>query len=125
MELSEISHKIDQLYEARSARLAADKEAARLKAEETRLTNEVVQLMREHELSALGGNRCTVKVKKERKPTIADFSALWGYMKEHDAYDLLHKRLTEKAVFLRMEDGVEVPGVDWYEKESLTYSDKR
>lgn len=125
MELSEIAHKVDLLYEARQARLEADKEAARLKKEETRLSNEVVQLMREHELYALGGNRCTVKVKVEKKPTVADWSKLYEYIKEHDAFDLLHKRLTEAAVNLRVEDNVEVPGVGWYEKESLTYSDKR
>lgn len=125
MELSEIAHKIDLLYEKRAARIAADKATAELKKEETKLSEEVLQMMREHDLSALGGNRCTVKVRVERKPTVADWTALYEYIKEHDAFDLLHKRLTEGAVKLRAEDDVQVPGVDWFEKESLTYSDKR
>lgn len=125
MELSEIAHKIDLLYEKRAARIAADKAAADLKKEETKLSEEVLQMMREHDLSALGGNRCTVKVRVERKPTVADWTALYEYIKEHDAFDLLHKRLTEGAVKLRAEDDVQVPGVGWFEKESLTYSDKR
>jgi hypothetical protein len=40
-----------------------------------------------------------------------DFGALEGYIREHGALDLLQRRLTESAVKLRWDDGIQIPGV--------------
>jgi hypothetical protein len=47
---------------------------------------------------------------------------VYDYVKEHDAFDILFRRLNEKAIMDRREQGEEVPGLDWFPVASLSVS---
>ena len=122
MDLAELGNLADHLNTTRANRLAADKVAAALKSEEHALYQQLVSEMEENNLSSIGGKDCIVKRTVKERAIAGDWQLIQEYIKEHDAFDLLHKRLTDSAVLLRRDDGVEVPGVTLMEFSKLTYS---
>ena len=122
MDLAELGNLADQLHAKRDDRLAADKIAAALKSEEYALQQELIHEMEENNLSSIGGTECIIKRSIKERAVAGDWTQIYGYILEHDAFDLLHKRLTDSAILLRRDDGVEVPGVTVMEYSKITYS---
>ena len=122
MDLAELGKLADQLYAKRIERLAADKIAANLKSEESQLQSQLISEMESNDLSSIGGQNCIIKRTVKQRAIAADWQAIYGYITEHDAFDLLHKRLTDSAVLLRKDDGIEVPGVSLMDYSHITYS---
>lgn len=105
---------IDLLKEAKAKeteRLALDRASRLLKSEEDSLKARLLLMMSDMGLTELTTADGRAVITEKQKPFISDYSALEGYIKEHGALDLLQKRLTESAVKLRWEDGIQIPGV--------------
>lgn len=124
MELSALSSLIDAFGAARDERLAADKVAEKLKEKEGLLKEVIIQELRASESSGSSGKAFGVNLKKKDKIVSNDWLAFYAYIKEHDAFDLLHKRITESAVQLRLDDGQTVPGIELFPVYDLTISRK-
>ncbi len=122
MDLAELGRLADLLDHKRADRLAADKIAAALKSEEYQLQQTLIFEMEENDLSSIGGTDCIIKRTVKERAIASDWPSIQAYIKEHDAFDLLHKRLTDSAILLRRDDGVEVPGVSLIEYSKITYS---
>jgi hypothetical protein len=105
---------------AEMARLALDREARLLKSEEDGLKALLHQTMSDMGLTELNTPEGKAVITEKQKPYISDFAALEGYIREHGALDLLQKRLTESAVKLRWEDGIQIPGVGLEVEQKLT-----
>jgi hypothetical protein len=105
---------------AETARLALDREARLLKSEEDGLKALLHQTMSDMGLTELNTPEGKAVITEKQKPYISDFAALEGYIREHGALDLLQKRLTESAVKLRWEDGIQIPGVGLEVEQKLT-----
>jgi hypothetical protein len=73
-------------------------------------------------MKALGGKFGLVKLQESIEPISTDWRLTWDFIKEHDAFELLHKRLTVTAVKERWEHGEEVPGVGRVPKYNLSVS---
>lgn len=116
---------IDEYIEAREARLAADRVAADLDKKEKALANMLIANMRAEGNPIRGTSRGTVTMHTKIKHNATDWRALYDYIKANDAFDLLHKRITEEAVNVRKADGVVVPGVSEFEVYTLTVSNPR
>ena len=61
-----------------------------------------------------------VQIETTVEPFIKNFDELAAYVKQHDALDLLQKRLTPNAVKLRWQAGETIPGVGQSTKLDLT-----
>lgn len=123
MELSELSKLVDEFVAQRRDRLAADRVAAILKEKENVLKEEVIRELQLNNATLVGGSSgAVVKLQEKEKPVANDWSKLYAYIREHDAFDLLHKRITEGAVKLRQDDGIEIPGVEMFKVYDLTVS---
>jgi hypothetical protein len=106
----------------RAERLAVEKHVEELAAAEKELFNTVIAKMREQGLEKLGTSAGTVKLGKTEEP-VSDFGpAFYQYIKDHDAWELLHKRVTITAVKERWEAGEEIPGVTKVDKYKLSVS---
>ena len=108
----------DMLEKARrldKERLEHDRASKNLKQEVDNLTAEIMKFMHANNLTEVDGSRIVTK----QKPYISDWTALNEYIKEHDATDLLQKRLTESAVKLRWDDDIQIPGVGMVVEEKL------
>lgn len=102
---------LDQMIEEARAcdeqRLQLDRQSKTLKKRVDDLSSQIITFMEAINLTTVNG----VRIEEVQKPFISDYSQLEGYIIEHGALDLLQKRLTESAVKLRWEDGVQIPGV--------------
>lgn len=115
---------VDSYIVKKAARLIADKKAAELKKEEDDLKKKLVEIAIESKAKSLGGSHGTVNYHRKNKPTVTDWDALYAYIKAHDAWELLQKRIGEKAVEERWEDEIVVPGVGTFPVDELTISGK-
>ena len=122
MDLAELGQLSDTLSLKRAERLAADKVAASLKSEENTLKALLIAEMEENNLSSVGGEVCIVKRTVKKRAMVGNWPEVYAYILEHDAFDLLHKRITDSAVLLRNDDGVEVPGISLIDFSNITYS---
>jgi len=109
----------------RDERLAADKVAAQLKAEEQQFEALLEHWFLDNDLKAVGSDAGTVTQQTKQKPICADWSALYGYILQENAFELLHKRLTEGAATERLESGILIPGVQVISVTSLTISNRK
>jgi len=113
---------IDNYIATRDRRLALDKQANDLKEQEEDLKKIIVSKFREGFITAQGAKNGIVKMKRSLEPVATDWSLIYDYIQDHDAFDLLHKRLTTTAVKARWDDGVSIPGVDSTEIFTLSVS---
>lgn len=111
---------VDKYEALRDKRLEADRAAAKLRSEENTLKEELIHAMQSNGASAIGGTHIVVNLKSKEKPVVSDWAKFYSYIAEHDAFDLLQRRVGEKAMQLRWEDGVSVPGVDSFTHYNLT-----
>ena len=125
MDLAEIGKLADLLEAAKDKRIKADKRAAELKSEENALQEALIAEMEANNLSSVGGKSCVVNRTVKQRAIATDWDKLYVYIKENDAFDLLHKRLTDTAVKLREDDGVHVPGTALMDYSHLTYGKAR
>ena len=122
MDLAELGNLADTLHAKRADRLAADKIAAKLKSEEYALQMQLISEMEGNDLSSIGGTECIIKRKVHQRAVAGNWTEIYQYILEHEAFDLLHKRLTDSAILLRKDDGVDVPGVTLLDYSKITYS---
>lgn len=125
MDLAELGALADRLEAARESRLAADKIAAGLKSDENQIKQLLISEMEENNLSSVGGKSCVINRSVKERAIATDWPVIHAYIRDNDAFDLMHKRLTDSAVILRREDGVVVPGVTMMEYSHITFAKAR
>lgn len=123
-EISDLSVKADAYLRARKARLAKQHEVDELEVVEKKLKAEIIAKLNETKAMAIGGNLVTLTLKRKFKPTTRDWQKVYDYIQETGSWDLLQKRLTETAVTLRWEDGVEIPGIEKFPVDELSITEK-
>jgi len=102
---------VDSYINIREQRLAADRLVKQLTEAEDDLKRTIIAKFREGGMKALGGQLGLVKMTELDEPKATDWPAVYEYVKENDAFHLLHKRLTTTAVRELWEAGEVVPGV--------------
>ena len=118
--MTTLSELTDAWTEADEERLEANRAAAAATTKAEVLKHLLMAELKQNELTASGGQFFVAELKPKDVPTVNDWQALYRYIVEHDAFDLLHKRLGEKAISLRWEDDIEIPGVAKTEILTLT-----
>lgn len=100
----------DLLYDKRTERLAADKVAAALKADEQALIEHIINNLPKDSGGAIGKHH-VVEVYTEDILQVKDWPAFYAYVAKNKAFDMLQRRLTESAVQARLDDKKKVPGI--------------
>ena len=117
-----IGTKIDMLYQARAERLDLEAEVATKKAEEKRISEEILGILASSGLNGARGLSATASISHKVRPNVVDWDALYAYIRENGMFELLHKRVTSTLWEAMVADGNEVPGIasDEYVTLSLT-----
>lgn len=102
----------DLLYKTRQARLAKQKEVEALEAEESALKEHIIANLPKSNASGIAGKVARVSVANKSDYRVTDWSALYKYIKKHDAFALLQRRLSTESVTEVLEDSKELPGVE-------------
>lgn len=89
----------DLYYDARQARLAADKHAAELKAEEERIKAHIIDNLKKDDTGAAGKHHRVQTVRKRKWVVNPEkWAGFHKWVAKHDRFDLLQKRLSETAI---------------------------
>lgn len=70
---------------------------------------------------SLRTNHGTAFIQTKRRSSCGDWPSYWGYMKEHDRFDLVEKRVAQGAINKMLEEGEELPpGVNLFSERTVT-----
>lgn len=111
----------DMLFDLKQERLALEKVVDSMKANEKTLTDHIIDNLPKGDTGACGKHHKAVVV-TEAIPRVEDWDKTYAYIKRHNAFELLQRRLNAAAVRERLEDGKTIPGVGSFTavKVSLT-----
>lgn len=101
----------DFYNDVRALRLMMEKEVATIQARESEIKNHIIDNLSKSDDTGASGKRFRAQIVMKTVPQLADWAAFTGYVMEHDRFDLIQKRLGEKAVADMWESGEEIPGV--------------
>lgn len=102
---------VNQYLASRAQRLAKEKEAKVMEANEVMLKKAIIAKAKEQELAVIGTNLGTVKITYRDVPKATVWPEVWQYIVEHNAFDILHRRLTDTAIRDRIAAGETIPGI--------------
>lgn len=111
---------IDQLYEERARRLEAEKAIKVMKSTELALRIRIKQLLDSVSLEAGRGQTATASIQYSTEPTAKDWSAIYAYIRDNDAFDMLQRRLSSTAVKDRWDSGIIIPGIEKFDTWDLS-----
>lgn len=101
----------DLLYKTRNERLAQQKIAEAIEAEEGRIREYIIQTLPRADKVA-GGRVAKVERYETQVPKVNDWEKLYKWIKRNDRFDVLQRRVADKAVIDMWEDKKQVPGVE-------------
>lgn len=111
---------LDAWGAARVRRLAEQKKVDELEDKEKKLKAQVIAAIKTSKLTSAKGQKYGANYKEKHIPTAGNWAEIYKWIAANDAFDILHKRLTEKAIEARWEEGVEIPGVVKFPVEDIT-----
>lgn len=111
MKPEELSLKVDAFKSLSDKRKEMQKEVDALYAHEKVLREELVLHLRQQNIGAIGGKLATITLVEKSVPICDDWDAFWKYVRDHDAPEMMHRRISDKAVKERIEAGEIVPGI--------------
>ena len=110
----------DKIYELRQKRLDAQKVVDAIQAEESALREHIIQTLPKSETTGVAGKLARVTVVTKSIPQVKDWDAFYKYVAKNKAFDLMQRRLSDKAVTDRWEAGKKVDGVEAFTAVSLS-----
>lgn len=115
---------VDRYIKTKVQRLKAQAEVTKLEEQEKNLKKLLIEIAISAKVQSLGGSIGTVNYKRHMKPKVEDWEKLYEYIMKHGAFELIQRRIGEKAVEERWEDGIVIPGVVKFPIDDLTISGK-
>lgn len=70
--------------------------------------------------TGISGKVGRVEIKKKELNGVDNWEDFWEYVRKKKAYDLVQRRLSDKAVADRLEQGITIPGVYTFEKNTVS-----
>ena len=110
----------DALYKTRQDRLELQRKADELKANETTLTEYIIDNLPKSDAGGVQGKFCRVSIVQKVIPQVENWDEFYKYIKKTGQFDLMQRRVADAAIKERWEDGKQVPGVGTFNKLSLS-----
>jgi hypothetical protein len=107
-----IGRTADLYSDVRQLRLSMEKEVERVKARETELREHIIANLSKSDDTGAAGLRYRAQIVTKDVPRAVDWPAMHAYVQKTGRFDLLQKRLGEKAVMDMVADGQPIPGVE-------------
>lgn len=120
MESVAVTKLVSSYLTTQAARRQHDKDSAELKKSEDTLKQSIIAIMKAGNGAMLGKDASRVTLTSKSKPVVDDWNQLYSYIRRNDAFELLHRRLTEAAVTEREEAGEVIPGISHFPIDDIT-----
>lgn len=101
----------DLYHDVRELRLAMAKEVEEVAAFERKVEQHIVDNLSKSADTGAAGLRYRAQITTKVKPTVEDWPALQAHVLASGDFDLIQKRISDKAVADRWNAGVELPGI--------------
>lgn len=118
--VQELGPMIDKLYALREKRLDLDKQSKIMKELEMDARNEVLALLESAGLKKASGEFATCGIKTSIIPVVSDWAQLFEYIKTHDRFDLVQKRISVLAWRETYENTELIPGTEAVENIDIS-----
>lgn len=113
----------DLYAEVREQRLAMEKEAEGVKARETEIHNVILSALSESSDTGASGKKYRVQLVNKTRQHVKDWPSLFGFIRQYDLFDLLQKRLSDKAAAEFVETYKQpLPGVENVDVPTLSFN---
>lgn len=114
---------IDALYDLRAHRLekqrAYEKIIEDMKVVETQMEDLILKSFDKNEIEGAKGMSASASVSRLVVPSVKNWPDVFRYIADHDAWDLLEKRMARVAYRDRTEAGEAIPGTEPFVKIGL------
>lgn len=111
----------DLLFATKTERLAADKVAAALKAEEERIKEHIINNLDKSSSGAAGKTHRVQVVTKAKLRVVPDkWNDFCKWAAKNSAFDMFQRRINEDAVAARIEARKKVPGVETFQAVTVS-----
>jgi hypothetical protein len=117
---TDLGSAIDALYALREMRLGYERKAKELKAEETEARNAILATLEESGLKKASGQTATCGIKTSIIPIVTDWDDVFTYIKDHDRFDLVQKRISVLAWRETYENEGLIPGTEAVEDVDIS-----
>lgn len=117
---TELGTAIDALYSLRERRLGIERQAKELKALELEQRTAILECLENSGLSKASGSLATAGKKVSVIPLVTDWDQVFGYIKSHDRFDLVQKRISVLAWRETHDNGETIPGTEPVEEYDIT-----
>lgn len=102
----------DLYSEVRELRLAMQKHVDAVKARETEIREFIINNLSKSDDTGAAGKRYRAQIVTKDVPALKDWDAFTNFVIKSARFDLLQKRLSDRAVKDMWEEGQDVPGVE-------------
>lgn len=102
----------DMYRDVRELRLAMEKEVEAVKAREAQLKEHIINNLSKSDDTGAAGLRFRAQIVMKDVPRAMDWPKVHAYIQKTGRFDLLQKRLGEKAVMDMLNDNNPIPGVE-------------
>ena len=109
--LNKLASAVDEYYQVREDRLAAEKVAKKIQERETELKNFLIDSISKSDSLGVCGQIRRATVVTQVVPQLVDFDALITHCRRRNEWDLIRHAISETAVKERWAAGKQVPGV--------------
>lgn len=112
----------DEFKRVSEIRLSRQKAVDVIKARETELREHLINHIDVDNAAGVMGLRYQATIKVDEKPRIdpAQWEAFYDWVAENDRFDLLQKRLSDRAIMELINDGEKIPGVEKMRVKSVS-----
>ena len=114
------AQKIDRLYELREQKRQIDAELKDIVDEMEQLQSDVLTWLAEQGLDKASAGLATATISRQTFANVKDWSAFHAWVGENAAFHMLERRVAQGAFREMNAAGEEIPGVEPYEKISLS-----
>ena len=111
---------IDNLYVLRQHRLLVQKEVDSIRDLERTYEEHILHTFTGDEIEGARGVVATASRNISLVATVADWDKVFAYVKRHNAFDLIQKRINNAAARERWDDNKEIPGVEQFDRVTLS-----
>ena len=110
----------DKLFTLKAERLAQQKLADALEAEEKALKAYIIDNLPKSEASGVAGKLARVTAITKEVPQVENWEIFYKHLKKTGQFELIGKRLADTAIRERWEAGKEIPGIKHFTVVSLS-----
>lgn len=104
----------DMLYSTRERRLELSKQVDELSRQETLIKEYVINTLPKSNAKGVSGKFAHVKVDTKDVPQVKDWDKVYAYITKNKRFDLLQRRLNDKAVQDLLDDKKKIPGIETF-----------